>query len=244
MIGAGVNYFGQQQTNQMQAEMQQQQMAFQERMSSTAYQRASTDMQKAGLNPMMMFGSGGPSSSPAGAPASPVVKSGLDADAVQKGVATATQALMAEAQVKNIQAQTNKTDAETLSELQRPSNLLAERELTAARTITEDRRPDLLKVETDLKRAGIPIVQNEAVRAEHQKAINSTARRLADQGSYLGEAASATLRPVSDIVSTALGARKFAQPGKFQTRINTQNLTQRHEPRYGDTYQTNNIGGQ
>ncbi|QCQ84792.1 DNA pilot protein [Blackfly microvirus SF02] len=42
---------------------------FQQQESSSAYQRSTADMKAAGLNPMMMFGSGGPASVPAGATA-------------------------------------------------------------------------------------------------------------------------------------------------------------------------------
>jgi len=58
--------------NQAAANMARDQMAFQERMSSTAYQRAMADMKAAGLNPMLASSQGG-ASTPGGASA-PVLK--------------------------------------------------------------------------------------------------------------------------------------------------------------------------
>lgn len=53
-------------TNRMQMELADKQMAFQERMSNSAYQRGMEDMRKAGLNPMLAFSQGG-ASAPSGA---------------------------------------------------------------------------------------------------------------------------------------------------------------------------------
>lgn len=54
----------QQQTQQFNAEQADIQRGYETQMSNTAYQRASADMKAAGLNPMMMFGSGSSASTP------------------------------------------------------------------------------------------------------------------------------------------------------------------------------------
>lgn len=69
IIGAGAGLISTHLQNKAQKALAQKQMDFQERMSSTAFQRAKTDMELAGINPALLAGGSPSASSPQGAQA-------------------------------------------------------------------------------------------------------------------------------------------------------------------------------
>lgn len=109
LIGAGIgalgDFLGQRSANRANWRIAQSQMAFQERMSSTAYQRAVKDLTAAGLNPALAYGQGG-ASSPAG--------SSARMESVTGGRLSerAMSAAMLRSQMDLMQAQTVKTNQE------------------------------------------------------------------------------------------------------------------------------------
>lgn len=93
LIAGGLSLIGGLAANSANKKRAAEQMAFQERMSSTSYQRAVTDMKMSGINPMLAYQQGG-ASSPGGAQAQmqdvvgPAVSSAMHAKRMGEELAT------------------------------------------------------------------------------------------------------------------------------------------------------------
>lgn len=117
LLGAGASalasFLGGRETNAAQQEMSSAQMAFQERMSNTAYQRQVKDLEAAGLNPMLAYmkGSAG-ASTPVGSMAQLTNPASAAADSFSRVLASMGSSSESFARNPLYQAQIGLTDAQ------------------------------------------------------------------------------------------------------------------------------------
>ncbi len=121
-LGGAMGLYGARKQNKAADAQSARQMAFQERMSNTAYQRSAKDLEAAGLNRILALGS--PASSPGGAQA-PVVNQGTSALQGAQGLAT----------VNNLAASTRLTNATTQKSLD--DNYIKHNAINALRSVAK-----------------------------------------------------------------------------------------------------------
>lgn len=111
-ISSVADLIGGERRNRAAQEAAREQMAFQERMSNTAYQRQVDDMRKAGLNPILAAYKGGGASSPPGGTYTPENVAGGVGKTISDGINTALAARRQQQELKLMKEQTQKTNAE------------------------------------------------------------------------------------------------------------------------------------
>lgn len=158
-------------TNLFNAISAQKQMDFQERMSSTSYQRATKDMLDAGLNPMLAYSQGG-ASSPGGASATGVtpqvqpVNKWAQIPAAITGAAEQFRA--SQAQTKLLDAQVGNVEADTTAKLASAGQLDAARDKT---------RQEIKNIEADYNR-----VLHEAGIKRNEYWLSEAMRQVSEGG--------------------------------------------------------------
>lgn len=171
--GAAMSAKGGRDTNSANRAMSREQMAFQERMSNTAYQRAVADMKAAGINPMVAYSQGG-ASSPSGAAITQQNPNAAFADSAGRGVQSAVAAEKLETELKLAKSMTDKNVADAkLSREKSTSEIYNQVNTQAMSNLAEANRQNALETNKILGE-NLVTAKGNAARARLEAQIDNT----------------------------------------------------------------------
>lgn len=161
IVGGAMSSMGQRSANVANARMAREQMAFQERMASTQWQRGVEDIRKAGLNPALAYGQGG-AAAPSGAMAQKQNTLAAAGGSAQAAAETYANIRATEAATEKTRTEAQQLRIESLARVQQ-IQAEAEAAATNARFLTDT---------YDDRRAGVYWKQNRMARAQIEKLDN------------------------------------------------------------------------
>ena len=202
-FGARDNVTAQQEANATNIAEAQKNRDFQERMSSTAYQRAMSDMKSAGLNPMLAFSQGG-ASSPSGSVAT--VQSDRRGDPALAASDAGMKMAKTAAEIASISLPSAQADqATTQAELNAVSSKVRATEIKKNTATAKETEANTRAIEAQER------VTNERLKAVRRENALKEKCRAADEKLQNFDAYRERVEDTLGVVGSALGVRNRAR---------------------------------